>query len=122
MAAGKDFAELDVEAAKNFAEAAAETPQDLGLRLAVAAQDAKFATPGVNIGLFCSTPMVALSRNVGRKRALEMAMTGDPIDAARFANVAASFSVEYIGIGDMGFHFGFIAADFILDICHFCRG
>src|SRR5690606_2873046 len=40
--------------------------------LAVAAEDAKFATPGVNIGLFCSTPMVALSRNVPRKRAMEM--------------------------------------------------
>src|SRR5450755_2581481 len=49
--------------------------------LAVAADDARFATPGVNIGLFCSTPMVALSRNVGRKRALEMLLTGAPISA-----------------------------------------
>ncbi len=49
--------------------------------LAVAAEDARFATPGVNIGLFCSTPMVALSRNVGRKRAMEMLLTGDMIDA-----------------------------------------
>jgi enoyl-CoA hydratase/carnithine racemase len=49
--------------------------------LAVAAEDAKFATPGVRIGLFCSTPMVALTRAVGRKRALEMLMTGAPIDA-----------------------------------------
>jgi len=49
--------------------------------LAVAAQDARFATPGVNIGLFCSTPMVALSRNVGRKAALHMLLTGEPIDA-----------------------------------------
>ena len=49
--------------------------------LAVAAADARFATPGVNIGLFCSTPMVALSRNVGRKAALEMLLTGDMIDA-----------------------------------------
>lgn len=50
--------------------------------LAVAADDARFATPGVNIGLFCSTPMVALSRNVGRKAAMRMLLTGDPIDAA----------------------------------------
>jgi len=50
--------------------------------LAVAAADARFATPGVKIGLFCSTPMVPLSRAVGRKRALEMLLTGDPIDAA----------------------------------------
>ena len=49
--------------------------------LAVAAEEAQFATPGVRIGLFCSTPMVALSRAVGRKRALEMLMTGRPIDA-----------------------------------------
>lgn len=49
--------------------------------LAVAADDARFATPGVNIGLFCSTPMVALSRNVGRKAAMRMLLTGDLIDA-----------------------------------------
>jgi enoyl-CoA hydratase/carnithine racemase len=49
--------------------------------LAVAAEDARFATPGVNIGLFCSTPMVALSRNVGRKAAMRMLLTGDLIDA-----------------------------------------
>lgn len=49
--------------------------------LAVAADNARFATPGVNIGLFCSTPMVALSRNVGRKAAMRMLLTGDPIDA-----------------------------------------
>ena len=51
--------------------------------LAVAADTARFATPGVNIGLFCSTPMVALSRAVGRKAAMEMLLTGDLIDAAR---------------------------------------
>ncbi len=51
--------------------------------LAVAADTARFATPGVNIGLFCSTPMVALSRAVGRKAAMEMLLTGDMIDAAR---------------------------------------
>jgi enoyl-CoA hydratase/carnithine racemase len=50
--------------------------------LAVAAADARFATPGVKIGLFCSTPMVPLSRAVGRKRALELLLTGEPIDAA----------------------------------------
>ncbi len=49
--------------------------------LAVAAEDARFATPGVNIGLFCSTPMVALTRAVGRKAAMEMLLTGDLVDA-----------------------------------------
>ena len=49
--------------------------------LAVAAADARFATPGVNIGLFCSTPMVALSRAIGRKQAMEMLLTGSLIDA-----------------------------------------
>jgi enoyl-CoA hydratase/carnithine racemase len=49
--------------------------------LAVAARDAQFCTPGVNIGLFCSTPMVAVSRAVGRKHAMEMLLTGDMIDA-----------------------------------------
>jgi enoyl-CoA hydratase/carnithine racemase len=51
--------------------------------LAVASEAAGFATPGVDIGLFCSTPMVALSRNVPRKQALEMLLTGEPIPAAR---------------------------------------
>jgi enoyl-CoA hydratase/carnithine racemase len=50
--------------------------------LAVAAEDARFATPGVKIGLFCSTPMVPLSRAIGRKRALEMLLTGTPISAS----------------------------------------
>lgn len=49
--------------------------------LAVAAEEARFATPGVRIGLFCSTPMVPISRAVGRKRALELLLTGEPIDA-----------------------------------------
>src|SRR5215210_5881119 len=49
--------------------------------LAVAAESASFATPGVKIGLFCSTPMVALSRAVGRKKALEMLLTGEAISA-----------------------------------------
>jgi enoyl-CoA hydratase/carnithine racemase len=50
--------------------------------LAVAADTARFATPGVKIGLFCSTPMVPVSRAVGRKRAMQMLLTGEPIDAA----------------------------------------
>ena len=53
--------------------------------LAVASQDARFATPGVNIGLFCSTPMVALSRNVSRKAAMEMLLLGDMVGAAEAA-------------------------------------
>ncbi len=49
--------------------------------LAIASEDASFATPGVKIGLFCTTPMVALSRAIGRKRALEMLLTGRMVDA-----------------------------------------
>ena len=49
--------------------------------LAIASSAARFATPGVDIGLFCSTPMVALSRNVGRKAAMEMLLTGDLVEA-----------------------------------------
>ncbi len=51
--------------------------------LAIASEAASFATPGVDIGLFCSTPMVALSRNVPRKQAMEMLLTGEPIPAIR---------------------------------------
>ena len=50
--------------------------------LAIASEQAQFATPGVKIGLFCTTPMVALSRAVGRKRAMEMLLTGKMVDAA----------------------------------------
>ncbi|MEK6408242.1 MAG: enoyl-CoA hydratase [Acidobacteriota bacterium] len=50
--------------------------------LAVASEKSQFATPGVRIGLFCTTPMVALTRAIGRKRALEMLLTGTPIDAS----------------------------------------
>jgi enoyl-CoA hydratase/carnithine racemase len=53
--------------------------------LAIAAESAAFATPGGKGGLFCHTPLVAVARNVGRKRALEMAFTGDPISAATAA-------------------------------------
>ena len=51
--------------------------------LAIATHESKFATPGVNIGLFCSTPMVALSRNVNKKNAMEMLLTGDFINAEK---------------------------------------
>ena len=51
--------------------------------LAIASDASKFATPGVNIGLFCSTPMVALSRNVSNKHAMEMLLTGDMLDSKR---------------------------------------
>jgi enoyl-CoA hydratase/carnithine racemase len=57
--------------------------------LVVASDQAAFATPGVKIGLFCTTPMVALSRAVGRKRALEMLLTGDMVDA----NTAAEWGL-----------------------------
>ncbi len=55
--------------------------------LAIASTAAKFATPGVDIGLFCSTPMVALSRNVPRKHAMEMLLTGDMVSAERAAQI-----------------------------------
>jgi enoyl-CoA hydratase/carnithine racemase len=51
--------------------------------LAVASEAAEFATPGVDIGLFCSTPMVALTRNIPRKQAMEMLLTGEPVSADR---------------------------------------
>jgi len=55
--------------------------------LAVAAADARFATPGVNIGLFCTTPMVALTRNIAPKHAMEMLLTGDAIGAAEARDI-----------------------------------
>ena len=54
--------------------------------LAIAAEEAAFATPGVKIGLFCTTPMVALTRAIGRKRAMEMLLTGRTIDAVTAAD------------------------------------
>jgi enoyl-CoA hydratase/carnithine racemase len=54
--------------------------------LAIASSEARFATPGVKIGLFCTTPMVALTRAIGRKRAMEMLLTGDFIDAETAAS------------------------------------
>jgi enoyl-CoA hydratase/carnithine racemase len=55
--------------------------------LAIATNDSKFATPGVNIGLFCSTPMVALSRNIAKKHAMEMLLTGDMIGAQKATEI-----------------------------------
>ena len=54
--------------------------------LAIASEQATFATPGVRIGLFCTTPMVAVSRAIGRKRAMQMLLTGEPINAATAAD------------------------------------
>jgi enoyl-CoA hydratase/carnithine racemase len=54
--------------------------------LAIASEAASFATPGVKIGLFCTTPMVALSRAIGRKRALQMLLTGEMVDAPTAAD------------------------------------
>ncbi len=54
--------------------------------LVIASRTARFATPGVRIGLFCTTPMVALTRAIGQKRALQMLLTGEPIDAATAAD------------------------------------
>ena len=67
--------------------------------LAIAADTARFATPGVNIGLFCSTPMVALSRNVPRKAAMEMLLTGEMLgadDAARIGLVNRAVPPEML--------------------------
>ena len=94
--------------------------------LAVASKAARFATPGVDIGLFCSTPMVALSRNIARKHAMQMLLTGDMVsaeDAARIglvnqvvepgaerskafelANKIVSKSSHVIGIGKAAFY------------------
>jgi enoyl-CoA hydratase/carnithine racemase len=65
--------------------------------LAVASETATFATPGVDIGLFCSTPMVALSRNVARKQAMEMLLTGEPITAARAREIGLINRVAAVG-------------------------
>ena len=55
--------------------------------LAIAGESARFVTPGVNIGLFCSTPMVALSRNVSNKAAMEMLLTGDMVDSKKAEHI-----------------------------------
>lgn len=69
--------------------------------LAICTDKAEFATPGVNIGLFCSTPMVALSRNVGRKQAMEMLLTGERVDAGQakaFGLVNRVVPAEYLSV------------------------
>lgn len=68
--------------------------------LAIAADTASFATPGVNIGLFCSTPMVALSRNVARKHAMEMLLTGEAIAAQRAYEMGLVNRVVHAGTED----------------------
>jgi len=65
--------------------------------LAVASEAATFATPGVDIGLFCSTPMVALSRNVPRKLAMEMLLTGEPISATTARDIGLVNRVVAVG-------------------------
>jgi enoyl-CoA hydratase/carnithine racemase len=72
-----------VIAAVNGPAAAAGCQLAASCDLVVAAEDASFATPGVNIGLFCSAPMVALSRRVASNHALEMLLTGEPVGARR---------------------------------------
>ena len=56
--------------------------------LAISSESSKFATPGVNLGLFCSTPMVALSRSVSKKNAMKMLLTGDMINANEAKNIS----------------------------------
>jgi enoyl-CoA hydratase/carnithine racemase len=65
--------------------------------LAVASEAATFATPGVDIGLFCSTPMVAVSRNIPRKQAMEMLLTGEPVSAARAREIGLINQVVAVG-------------------------
>ena len=94
--------------------------------MALADEDARFATPGVDIGLFCSTPAVALSRNVSRKHAMEMLLTGEPISATRayeiglinkvtkpttleeetrqLAHLIAAKPAHVVKLGKVGFH------------------
>ena len=72
-----------VVAAVNGVASAAGCQLVASCDLAVAGESSRFATPGVNIGLFCSTPMVALSRNIGRKQAMEMLLLGEMLPASR---------------------------------------
>lgn len=72
--------------------------------LAVASESARFATPGVNIGLFCSTPMVALSRNVSRKHAMEMLLTGGMINAQRAEQIGLVNRVVAENVLDQTIH------------------
>lgn len=80
--------------------------------LAVAAEDATFATSGVNIGLFCSTPMVALSRNVPRKMAMEMLLLGEFLPAARVAEMGlVNRVVPLVDVEDTAMQMARIIAD-----------
>lgn len=94
--------------------------------LAVAAEHARFALPGVNVGVFCTTPAVGVARNVGRKRAMEMLLTGETIDAAtaldwglinqvvpaaeldaaiaRFTDIIGKRSATVVGMGKRAFY------------------
>jgi enoyl-CoA hydratase/carnithine racemase len=94
--------------------------------LAVAAEEARFGLPGVNIGVFCSTPAVGVARNIGRKRTMELLLTGAPIDAstalawglvnavvpageldaavARYATAIASKSAAVVSLGKRAFY------------------
>ena len=80
--------------------------------LAVAAEEARFALPGVNVGLFCSTPAVAVARNVGRKRAMELLLTGELFDArtalswglARFTSIIVARSGSVVASGKRAFY------------------
>ena len=76
-----------VVAAVNGAASAAGCQLVASCDLAIGSTAAQFATPGVDIGLFCSTPMVALSRNVARKHAMEMLLTGDMVSAEKAAQI-----------------------------------
>jgi enoyl-CoA hydratase/carnithine racemase len=76
--------------------------------LAICAAEARFATPGVQIGLFCSTPMVALSRAVSRKAAMEMLLVGEPIDAAEALRIGLVNRV--VPAGELDAAVGLLAA------------
>ncbi|MBY0531246.1 MAG: enoyl-CoA hydratase [Xanthobacteraceae bacterium] len=86
-----------VIAAVNGSASAAGAQLVASCDLAVANKESRFATPGVNIGLFCSTPMVALSRNVANKHAMEMLLTGDLISAERAYEIGLINRVTDIG-------------------------
>ena len=79
--------------------------------LAVASNEAKFALPGVNVGVFCSTPAVGVARSVGRKRTMEMLLTGEPIDA----NCALEWGLvnRVVPAADLDAEVGRLAADIV---------
>ena len=79
--------------------------------LAIATEGSSFATPGVRIGLFCSTPMVPISRAIGRKRAMQMLLTGNPITAATAADWGLVNTV--VGAGELDGAVAAMAADIV---------